>query len=127
MPLGVFGSGPAYAADTVPADGGARLPDTDRAKVVRAYRTGGRSVRTAAVAALVGNADEVATFLGERLPAAVAEDNRFTLTQALVSAGRATRTGIGEALTGGNAAVAAYQPGQGGLPAHGEYFGYAVR
>ena len=95
----------------MPADGGAGLPGTDRAKVVQAYRTGGRAVRTAAAAALVGNADAVATFLSERLAAATAEDNRFTLTQALVSAGKATRTGIGQALSGGEAAVAAYLAG----------------
>ncbi|CAM5543992.1 VCBS repeat-containing protein OS=Streptomyces albaduncus OX=68172 GN=FHS32_005678 PE=4 SV=1 [Streptomyces griseoloalbus] len=32
------------------------------------------------------------------------------------------------AVTGGTSAPATtYQPGQGGLPVHGEYFGYAVR
>ncbi|MEV5372054.1 hypothetical protein AB0N12_22290, partial [Streptomyces albogriseolus] len=46
LPLGVFGSRPAYAADPAPADGGVGLPDTDRAKAVRAYRTGGLAVRT---------------------------------------------------------------------------------
>lgn len=38
VPLGVFGSGPAYAADTAETDGGTGLPDTDRGKVVQADR-----------------------------------------------------------------------------------------
>lgn len=53
LPLGALGARPAYAAGTAAADGGTRLPDTDRGKVVQAYRTGGRAVRTAAAAALV--------------------------------------------------------------------------
>ncbi|WP_455410122.1 hypothetical protein, partial [Streptomyces hiroshimensis] len=45
------------------------------------------------------------------LPAARAEDNRFTLTRSLVTAGRATREGIGVALSGGTAAVEAFLKG----------------
>ncbi|WP_235614495.1 ALF repeat-containing protein [Streptomyces ambofaciens] len=105
---------PAYAASAAGTDSvpeGSGLPDTDRGKVVWAYRTGGRAVRTAAAAALVGSAADVRAFLDEKLPAARAEDNRFTLTQSLVTAGRATRDGIGMALSGGTAAVEAFLKG----------------
>ncbi|MEN3586367.1 hypothetical protein AAH978_19770 [Streptomyces sp. ZYX-F-203] len=64
---------PAYAeteAGASVASERSGLPDTDRAKVVRPYRSGGRAVRTAAAAALAGSAAEVATFLGQTLPVA---------------------------------------------------------
>ncbi len=107
-------SSPAYAAagagvGAVPE--GAGLPDTARGKVVWAYRSGGRAVRTAAAAALVGSAAEVTAFLDQRLPAARAEDNKFTLFKALGTAGKATRDGIGGALSGGDAAVETFLKG----------------
>ncbi|MEV5093079.1 hypothetical protein AB0N18_35175, partial [Streptomyces griseoincarnatus] len=36
LPLGVFGSRPAYAADPAPADGGVGLPGTDRTVAAKA-------------------------------------------------------------------------------------------
>ncbi|MFE3665489.1 ALF repeat-containing protein [Streptomyces sp. NPDC059164] len=72
-------------------------------------QVGGRAVRTAA--ALVGSTAEVTAFLDQRLPAARAEDNKFTLFKALGTAGKATRDGIGGALSGGDAAVETFLKG----------------
>ncbi|WP_073229626.1 MULTISPECIES: hypothetical protein [unclassified Streptomyces] len=66
------------------------------------------AVRTTAAAALVSSTAEVTAFLDQRLPAARAENNNFTLFKAL---GRATRDGIGGTLSGGDAAVETFLKG----------------
>ncbi|MFC9258964.1 ALF repeat-containing protein [Streptomyces hydrogenans] len=111
----VFGTRPAYAASgsggTPPVPEESGIPDTDRGKVVWAYRSGRRAVRTAAAAALAGSAADITDFLVQKAPVAWAEDNRFALTESLATAGSATRNAIGAALSGGNAAVEALLQG----------------
>ncbi|MFF3909772.1 ALF repeat-containing protein, partial [Streptomyces sp. NPDC001848] len=67
--LGLLGPAPspATADGTAPTDSriGGALPDTDRAKVVRLWETGGPGVRAAAEAALVGSDDDVKNFLAQ--------------------------------------------------------------
>ncbi|WP_423464687.1 ALF repeat-containing protein [Promicromonospora sp. MS192] len=101
----------AYGAtlDTLPADSG--LPDTERGRVVWAYKTGGRLVRAGAAAALTGSAADVTAFLAEGLPVARAEDNRAAMFSALDYSGRVTRAAIGDALEAGDSAVSAFLTG----------------
>ncbi|MGW5251354.1 ALF repeat-containing protein, partial [Streptomyces sp. NPDC004129] len=66
--LGLLGPAPSPArADGTPPTTatGSPLPDTDRAKVVRLWETGGPGVRAAAEGALVGSDDDVKNFLAQ--------------------------------------------------------------
>ncbi|MFF9847670.1 ALF repeat-containing protein [Streptomyces litmocidini] len=111
----MFGTRPAYAAGgsggTPAVPEGSGLPDTDRGKVVWAYRSGRRAVRTAAAAALVGSNADITDFLSQKAPVAWAEDNRFALAESLATAGLATRNVISTALSSGDAAVEAILQG----------------
>lgn len=111
LPTCTIGARTAYAASEPGAMAVPGLPDTERGRVVAAYRSGGRAVRTAAAAALVGSAADVTAFLDQTLPVARAEDNRFTLVESLATAGAATRDGIGGALSGGLTAIETYLQG----------------
>lgn len=66
-----------------------QLPDTARAKVVTAWKIGGRSVKSAATQALTGSAADIESFLSTGLASATAEDNRFALLKALPATGKA--------------------------------------
>ncbi len=108
---------PARAADGEdPADGSLVLPDTDRAKVVKAWSTGGRATKAAAAYALYGTDADVRTFLTETLPTVVAEDNRVAVSRLIFRAGKGTRREASAALDNGDAAVAAFL-GEGYKPA----------
>lgn len=100
-------------AETLPAAEGPppNLPDTDRGKAVWAYKTGGKAVREAAVAALTGTPAALTGFLTTHLPTARAEDNRFGLITSLPYAGRAVRTSANTALGAGDDAISAYLAG----------------
>ncbi|MFK8848025.1 ALF repeat-containing protein [Streptomyces sp. Ac-502] len=70
---------PAHAAGSDSGETGDVLPHTERGQVVWAYKSGGRAVREAAAAALVGSPAAVTAFLARGLPFAKAEDNRFAI------------------------------------------------
>ncbi|PJT49582.1 hypothetical protein CWI85_16650, partial [Streptomyces albidoflavus] len=104
-------AGPAFAAGsdvTEPVEG---LPETPRGAVVSAYKGGGRSVREAASAALLGDDAHVTRFLDAELPAARAEDNRFAILASLARAGKAVEQSVTTAMLAGNEAVAVYLRG----------------
>lgn len=63
------------AADPVP------LPDTERAKVVKAWISGGRGAKSAAAEALLGSDSEIQTFLAETLPNQTVQDNRVAIVK----------------------------------------------
>lgn len=89
----VLSSAPAEAATTAPPDDldegdPFNLPDTDRAKAVKAWLLGGKAVRAAAESVLIGSDTDVQTFLTVDLPKATAEDNRVAILT-LAGGGRA--------------------------------------
>lgn len=103
----VLSGAPAYAAEgDAELPGG--VPDTARGQVLWAYLTGGRSVRAAAAAALVGSDAQVSAFLSGELAPAKAEDNRVAVFQGLAWAGRSVQAAASRALSGGDEAIAAY-------------------
>ncbi|MFZ3544264.1 hypothetical protein ACODT3_01545 [Streptomyces sp. 4.24] len=87
------------------------LPDTDRAKAVRAWLLGGRAVRASAATALAGTDADVRNFLAVRLPADTATDNRAAIVSSLAVAGRGNRREATAALGGGDSAIAGYLAG----------------
>lgn len=103
--LDVAWAGTASAADTGGADP-LPLPDTDRAKAVKAWMTGGRAVRAGAAEALVGSDADIRAFLTEQLPKASVEDNRVAILTYLARAGKGLRREALAALNNGDAAIA---------------------
>lgn len=103
--LDVAWAGTAAAADTGGADP-LPLPDTDRAKAVKAWMTGGRAVRAGAAEALVGSDADIRAFLTEQLPKASVEDNRVAILTYLARAGKGLRREALAALNNGDAAIA---------------------
>ncbi|MYV92678.1 ALF repeat-containing protein, partial [Streptomyces sp. SID1034] len=105
----------AARADTPPPDGDDgdpfNLPDTDRAKAVKAWLLGGNATRAAAEAALIGSDAEVTAFLTDELPKVTAEDNRVAVLTSLAGGGKGTRRDAGAAIEGGDTAIAAYLAG----------------
>jgi hypothetical protein len=102
----------ASAAFAVPAEGPATdpltLPDTDRAKVVRAWLTGGRATKAAAADALYGTDTQIQTFLAETLPKVAVEDNRVAIVSLLARSGKGLRREASAALDNGDSAIAAF-------------------
>ncbi|MDQ0760572.1 ALF repeat-containing protein [Streptomyces canus] len=88
------------APDPVP------LPDTERAKVVKAWISGGRGVKAAAAEALAGSDSEIQTFLTETLPNQTVQDNRVAIVSSLDRAGKGLRRAAVAALDNGDAAIA---------------------
>ncbi|MEU0751028.1 ALF repeat-containing protein, partial [Streptomyces albogriseolus] len=84
------------------------LPDTDRAKVVRAWLTGGRGVKAAAATALYGSDTDISTFLAETLPKQTVQDNRVAIISSLDRAGKGLRREAVAALEAGDEAIAAF-------------------
>ncbi|WP_208647980.1 ALF repeat-containing protein [Streptomyces tirandamycinicus] len=93
------------APDPVP------LPDTERAKVVKAWISGGRGVKSAAAHALFGSDSEIQTFLAETLPNQTVQDNRVALVSSLDRAGKGLRREAVAALDNGDAAIADFLRG----------------
>ncbi|WP_432072057.1 ALF repeat-containing protein [Streptomyces wuyuanensis] len=93
------------APDPVP------LPATERAKVVKAWISGGRGVKSAATHALVGSDSEIQTFLAETLPNQTVQDNRVALVSSLDRAGKGLRREAVAALDNGDAAIADFLRG----------------
>ncbi|OKJ94565.1 hypothetical protein AMK26_32600 [Streptomyces sp. CB03234] len=85
----VLRSATAAAAGTAGTDP-VPLPDTERAKVVRAWLTGGKGVR-AATTALYGSDTEVRTFLAETMPQQTVQANRIAIVRSLDRAGKGLR------------------------------------
>ncbi|WP_439947320.1 ALF repeat-containing protein [Streptomyces sp. BBFR109] len=94
----------ASVADAASADS-LTLPDTDRAKAVEAFMTGGQATKAAAAYALYGTDAEVQTLLTETLLRVTAEDNRVAIARSLVRAGKGTRR---EAVAALDDAIAAF-------------------
>ncbi|MGW0538337.1 hypothetical protein [Streptomyces sp. NPDC003032] len=84
------------------------LPDSDRAKAVKAWITGGRATRAAAADVLVGTDADIRTFLTEQLPQTTAEDSRVAVLTYLTNAGKGMRREATAALDSGDAAIAAF-------------------
>ncbi|MGW2819529.1 ALF repeat-containing protein [Streptomyces sp. NPDC001443] len=84
------------------------LPDTERAKVVRAWLTAGKGVKAAAADALYGADADIQAFLAETLPRRTAEDNRVAIVRGLDQAGKGLRREVSAALDNGDAAIAAF-------------------
>ncbi|MGW1171894.1 ALF repeat-containing protein, partial [Streptomyces sp. NPDC002550] len=101
--LGLLGPAPspARADGTTPTDTGisGALPDTDRAKVVRLWETGGPGVRAAAEVALVGSDDDVKTFLSQASDIAV-QDERVAVAQFASIGGLSLQDAARKALDG---------------------------
>ncbi|MEU3917604.1 ALF repeat-containing protein [Streptomyces sp. NPDC029004] len=87
------------------------LPDTDRAKVVKAWVLGGKAVRAAAAAALTGSEADVQNFLAVRLASETAVDNRASLLSSLAVVGKGTRREATGALNDGDSAISAFLAG----------------
>ncbi|MGW1174647.1 polymorphic toxin-type HINT domain-containing protein, partial [Kitasatospora sp. NPDC002543] len=101
---------PAMADGTTPAP-----PLTDRARVLRAWKDGGPSVRAAAEIALTGTADQVRLFLGTpqspqdgELAKAEAKDGRAAVLQMVTVSGPRLRAAAEAALAGTDQDVAAF-------------------
>lgn len=90
------------AADPLP------LPDTERAKVVKAWISGGRAAKSAAAEALLGSDGEIQTFLAETLPFQTVQDNRVAIISCLDRAGKGLRREAVAALDNGDAAIAEF-------------------
>ncbi|MFE2044343.1 hypothetical protein ACFXAZ_26150, partial [Streptomyces sp. NPDC059477] len=84
------------------------LPDTDRAKVVKAWLTGGRATKAAAADALYGTDTQIRAFLGETLPKVVVEDNRVAIVSYLARSGKGLRREAVAAPRGGGNANAPF-------------------
>ncbi|MFC8216426.1 ALF repeat-containing protein, partial [Streptomyces sp. NPDC057296] len=84
------------------------LPDTERAKVVQAWTTGGKATKAAAAYVLYGPDEEVRTFLAETLPKVTVEDNRVAVARYLARSGKGLRREAVAALDNGDAAIAAF-------------------
>ena len=87
------------------------LPDTDRAKVVRAWLTGGKATKAAAADAMYGTDADIRTFLGTTLATVTAEDNRVAVAAYLARSGVGLRREASAALDGGDGAVASFLDG----------------
>jgi len=90
------------------APGSLDLPDTDRAKAVRAWMLGGKAMRAAAEYALSGTDADIITFLTTELPVATAEDNRVAVFSYLANGGQGIRAAASAALSGGDSAISAF-------------------
>jgi hypothetical protein len=84
------------------------LPDTERAKVVKAWISGGKGVKAAAATALAGSDSEIQTFLTETLPIQTVQDNRVAIVSSLDRAGKGLRRAAVAALDSGDAAIAEF-------------------
>ncbi|MFC8215640.1 ALF repeat-containing protein, partial [Streptomyces sp. NPDC057296] len=102
-------AGAATAADEPPTP--FELPDTDRAKVVRAWLTGGKATKAAAADAMYGTDADIRTFLGTTLATVTAEDNRVAVAAYLARSGVGLRREASAALDGGDGAVASFLDG----------------
>ncbi|WP_327732841.1 ALF repeat-containing protein [Streptomyces nojiriensis] len=100
-PLAAWADAPPESADGDPF----QLPDTERAKAVRAWILGGRA---AAETALTGSDADVHDFLSVRLAAETAQNNRVAPMSGLAGAGKGTRRQINAAMDGGDSAVAGF-------------------
>ncbi|MER6044291.1 ALF repeat-containing protein, partial [Streptomyces sp. NPDC001856] len=100
----------AAAAETA-GTGPVPLPDTDRAKAVRAWLTGGTGVKAAAATALYGTDAEIQNFLAVTLPQQTVQDNRVAIVRSLDRAGKGLRREAVAALDNGDAAIAAFLSG----------------
>ncbi len=89
----------------------AGLPDTDRAKAVRAWMTGGRPSGPRS-GSPYGTDAEVQVFLTQtRAPKATVEDNRVAIVTYLAKSGTGLRREAVAALDNGDSAIAAFLSG----------------
>ncbi|MGK3940560.1 ALF repeat-containing protein [Streptomyces caeruleatus] len=100
LPTPVAAAAESAAPDPVP------LPDTERAKVVKAWMSGGKGVKAAAAATLAGTDSEIQIFLTQTLPVQTVQDNRVAIAGSLDRAGKGLRRAAVAALDSGDAAIA---------------------
>lgn len=110
LPTPVAAAAESAAPDPVP------LPDTERAKVVKAWMSGGKGVKAAAAATLAGTDSEIQIFLTQTLPVQTVQDNRVAIAGSLDRAGKGLRRAAVAALDSGDAAIADF-PRDGFRPA----------